>query len=371
MTRLSSSEPGKPRILFIAPLPPPVHGSAVVSQQIRDSACIRETFRCDFVNLSSSRTVSEIGHLRLVKLFRMTGAWFRTLFLLTTRRYERCYIALTCHGNGFLKDAPFALLCKLFRRPLLIHQHNKGMSKDLCSERRKRLLHRVYDGEDVILLSERLYPDIAPIVPKDRIRICPNGIADCPPQTMKPHSPAPGILFLANLIPSKGVYELLDACALLERNGVRFHCTIAGNETTQISRKALLERIEALGLSDSVHYTGPLYGEDKAKALGQADVFAFPTYFANECLPLCILEAMRASLPVVTTDEGGIADLVADGDNGLLCQKQDAQSLFACLSRMLTDPQERERMGRRSRERFLAAFTQEHFEKRMIEILSS
>lgn len=39
-----------------------------------------------------------------------------------------CYFAITCNGSGFIKDAPFVLLCKLFRRKVVIHQHNKGMS---------------------------------------------------------------------------------------------------------------------------------------------------------------------------------------------------------------------------------------------------
>ena len=51
----------KPRILFIAPLPPPVHGSAMVSQYIKDSKLVNEAFECDFVNLSTSRRMDEIG----------------------------------------------------------------------------------------------------------------------------------------------------------------------------------------------------------------------------------------------------------------------------------------------------------------------
>ena len=49
------------RVLFIAPLPPPVHGSAMVSQYIKESRVVNEAFDCDFVNLSTSRSMEEIG----------------------------------------------------------------------------------------------------------------------------------------------------------------------------------------------------------------------------------------------------------------------------------------------------------------------
>ena len=86
-------------ILFIVPLPPPVHGSAMVSQQIRDSHVINDAFRCDYVNLSTSRRMDEIGKRNPIKLWRMVSAFIKTFWLLLTRRYSLCYLAITCHGG--------------------------------------------------------------------------------------------------------------------------------------------------------------------------------------------------------------------------------------------------------------------------------
>ena len=104
----------KPRILFITPLPPPVHGSAMVSQYIKDCKELQDEFQCDFVNLSTSRHIDEIGKRSLMKYIRFIGAYFITFWKLLTHRYSLCYLATTCHGMGFLKDAPFVLLCKLY-----------------------------------------------------------------------------------------------------------------------------------------------------------------------------------------------------------------------------------------------------------------
>ena len=164
-------------ILFITPLPPPVHGSAMVSQCIKDSELIRGEFDCDFVNLSTSRRMDEIGKGGAKKLLRFAGSFFLLFYKLLVHRYDLCYLAITCHGVGFLKDAPFVLLCKLFGRRIVIHQHNKGMSGCIDRWPYRWLIPYIYKHARVILLSWHLYPDIAQAVKREQVMICPNGIA--------------------------------------------------------------------------------------------------------------------------------------------------------------------------------------------------
>ena len=169
----------------------------------------------DFVNLSTSRTMEEIDKrswaLYARKAVRFMGVYAKTLWLLTTRRYDLCYLAITCHGVGFLKDAPFVLLCKLFGRKVVIHQHNKGMAKDVDRPIYRWLLPMVYRNTKVILLSWRLYPDIERVVNREQIMICHNGIIDMNinEPSAERHDDVPHILFLSNLIISKGVLVLL------------------------------------------------------------------------------------------------------------------------------------------------------------------
>ena len=178
------SKASLPRILYLAPLPPPIHGSAMVSEQIRNSKVVLEAFDGDFVNISTSRKMCEIGKggqwLTLQKTIRFLVSFLKTLGLLLTHRYDLCYCAITCHGSGFLKDAPFVLLCKLFRRKILIHQHNRGMAKDVDRPIYHWLLPLVYKNTKVILLSWYLYPDIERVVKRENILVCPNGIKPIP-----------------------------------------------------------------------------------------------------------------------------------------------------------------------------------------------
>lgn len=123
----------------------------------------------------------------------------------------------------FLKDAPFVLLCKLFRRKIVIHQHNKGMSRDVERWPYRWLMPWIYRNTKVILLSWRLYPDIKKIVEKDQILICSNGIPDTLQEELeaKRNNRIPHLLFLSNLMVSKGVIVLLDALEILKIRIIR------------------------------------------------------------------------------------------------------------------------------------------------------
>lgn len=360
-------------MLFVGTLPPPVHGSAVVCQQIKDSELINESFREDWVNLGTSRSMDEIGKRMLTKSFRFIEAWMRTLWLLTTRRYALCYLAITCHGVGFLKDAPFVLLCKLFRRKIVIHQHNKGMANDVDRWPYRWLLPLCYKNAKVILLSWYLYPDIEKVVPKENVVICPNGIrVQGHTDNTEKANQVPRLLFLSNLIESKGVFVLLDALKILKDKGYSFICDFVGGETKEIDAKRFAEEVEKRELNGLAVYCGRKYREEKERAFESADIFVFPTYYDNECFPLVLLEAMQHGLPCVTTEEGGIRDIVVK-DSGFTVKGSSSAELTVgtveALEKLMASPALRSEMGKAGRKRLVELFTEEAFEERMKGIL--
>lgn len=361
----------KPKILFIVPLPPPVHGSSMVSQYIQESRLIQDEFDCHFVNLSTSRSMDEIGKGGIPKLWRIISTFFTLFGKLLRHRYALCYVAITCHGIGFIKDAPFALLCKLFGCKLVLHQHNKGMSRDCHRWPYRWLMPLVYRNSTVVLLSWHLYPDISAVVSRDQVIICGNGIPDTTEGDVSAtrHNDVPHMLFLSNLIESKGIYVLLDACKVLQERGIPFQCDYVGGESKHISGASFRQAITERGLDSCVTYHGPQYGKDKERFFREADLFVFPTFYDNECSPLVLIEAMQYKLPLISTKEGGIPDLVTDGVNGLVCQQQDVTTLVAALETLLTDATLRVAMGQRGHTLYQETMTLEAFEKRLTKIL--
>lgn len=371
----------KPRLLMVCTLPPPVHGSAMVSQYIKDSKLINGEFDMDFVNLSTSRQMSEIGKksyvLYLKKLFRFLRSYFRCLWLLLTHRYSLCYCAITCHGIGFLKDSPFVLLCKLFGHKIVIHQHNKGMSADLDKSPYRWFTPFVYKGCKVMLLSWRLYPDVEKVVKKEDVLICPNGIPPLVevskvPEFQKVPSPVndvPRLLYLSNLIVSKGVYVLLDACKILKDKGIAFTCDFVGGESKEISREVFEAAVHERGLDEKVQYLGRKYGEEKIEAYRNSDAFVLPTM--NDCLPLTIIEAMQQAVPTVSTDIGAVADLVEPMVTGLIAATNSPEDLADKLNLLIANKQLREELGRNALKAYEEKFSLEAFENCLMKCLNS
>lgn len=361
----------RPKILFITPLPPPVHGSSMVSQWIKDSKLLNEEFDMDFVNLSTSRKVEEIQKgglwLNIKKAGRFTHSFVLVLWLLSTRHYDLCYLAITCHGKPFLKDFPFVMLCKMFRKKIIIHQHNKGMSKDIDRWPYRWALPLAYRDTQVMLLSKHLYEDVSKAVKQDQVLICPNGIPYVPYTKAPNEGGTPHILFLSNLIESKGVFVLLEACRILKEKDVDFICDFVGKDSKDINANQFQERINRMELCDNVIYHGPKYGVEKEEFWQQSELFLHPTF--DDCFPLVLLEAMQHNLPVVTTNEGGIPNIVIDGETGYIFEKKNAQQLADKIETLLNNPSLRQEMGKVGYERYKEHFTLERFEKRILECL--
>ena len=120
-------------------------------------------------------------------------------------------------------------------------------------------------------------------------------------------------------------------------------------------------------MDDCVTYHGPKYGDDKERYWQMADVFVLPTY--NETFGLVIVEAMQYRLPIVSTDEGGIPDVVIDGQNGFICKRKDAVSLANAIERLIVDEALRNTMGEEGYQIYQKKFTLSCFEHRFAEIL--
>jgi glycosyltransferase involved in cell wall biosynthesis len=358
----------KQNILFLIHFPPPVHGSSVVGSIVKNSTVINDTFGCRYINLLVSRKIGETGKIDLQKTARFIGIWFKLLIEILHKKPSRCYLALTTTGSAFYKDVLLVALLRFFRVKRIYHLHNKGVSNYQTKGINKLLYRFVFSGADVILLSQRLYQDIEAFVPISKVHICPNGVADVSNNQFCNQSKenAVKMLFLSNLIEAKGVLILLEACSILQQRGLFFECNFIGGEG-DITVSQLNKKIQTKGLAAKVHYNGPQFGSDKQSSFAESTIFVLPSL--KECFPLVILEAMQYSLPVISTFEGGIPDVVEDGVTGFLVPQKDAAALAEKLAILIENPELRQQMGKAGRTKYENEFTLAIFEHRLVEIL--
>ena len=179
------------------------------------------------------------------------------------------------------------------------------------------------------------------------------------------------MVFLSNLLESKGILDLLDALVLLRQRSCRFVCDVIGAETAEINRKRLQQEITRRHLDEVVVYKGSMYGDEKSQELKKADIFVFPTYYPNECFPLVLLEAMAHGVPCISTNEGAIADIIDDGKTGLIVKKNNPQDLADKIEMLLNDETLRKQMGAEGRKKYEQHYTLERFEQRFVQCLKS
>lgn len=160
----------------------------------------------------------------------------------------------------------------------------------------------------------------------------------------------PRVVMVARFAPPKRQDLLLLAISALRKEGVELKLDLVGDGPMMEKAKALT--IE-LNMNDTVRFLGDR--EDVARCLAKADIFVLLS--DREGFPMTILEAMRAGLPVLAHDVGGIREAVNDGETGFLTACGDFRSLLSKLRLLLENRDLRIRMGIAGRQRFYDAFT--------------
>jgi glycosyltransferase involved in cell wall biosynthesis len=194
------------------------------------------------------------------------------------------------------------------------------------------------------------------IAPRERLMVVHNGVAPLVTTAPDPRLAAwrsravPLIGFVARLHPQKAPLLLLDALAELRVRGVAFRAALVGDGplADQVRR-----RVGQLELGDAVVVL-PFPGS-VAGLLACFDVYVLPSLW--ESLPIGLLEAMAAGLPVVAADTGGVREAVAHEETGLLHPPGDVAALASALERLIRDPELRARMGAAGRTRQATAFS--------------
>lgn len=159
------------------------------------------------------------------------------------------------------------------------------------------------------------------------------------------------ILCIGTLHEVKGQGILIEACRLLSQRNLEFRCTIVGDGP---DRPRLAQAIAEASLGERVELVGARTQDGVAALLRDVDVLAAPSVPTaggkREGIPVVIMEALAAGVPVVASDLSGIPELVLDGVTGLLVPPADAERLADGLARLAGDPGLRARLGRMGRE---------------------
>ncbi|AYN66677.1 glycosyltransferase [Euzebyella marina] len=361
----------RPKVLFLMHLPPPVHGAAMAGNYIKNSNRINNKIDGTYINLATNKELNLSGKGNFKKIVTFFAIIKNVLLTLKKCNYQLCHMSLTASGPGFYKDLVLVYLLKRRKTKIIYHFHNKGVAAASQNRLNNWLYKYAFKDTWSILLSPHLYKDVSRYVSETNVFYCPYGIPisenDCSKKVEKQNKIC-NFLFLSNMIEEKGVYILLDAIKKLKNDKVNFHCHFVGG-WSDITPIKFDNYLKLNNISDVASAHGPKYNKEKESFYLKSDVFIFPTFYHYETFGIVNLEAMQHCLPIISTPEGGIPDIVVNEKTGFLVPKKDSQQLAERMKLLADRPDIRKEMGIAGKQRFEELFTIEKFEERLSDIL--
>jgi glycosyltransferase involved in cell wall biosynthesis len=362
-----------PKLLIVGQLPPPYHGSNVMAEFFI-SSLIKLGFKVAIAEKAFSKTLLEMGSYSLRRFIRAQVIFFKIIRILITTRPKLCFYFISIKPPSIYLDMIFLLLLRILKAKTILYIHGQGFKK--ISEQFPLVKFffknpKISALKGALVLCEKLKKDIEFCIPEDQIFVLPNYIPDVNPEVMsvycktKTWSDKLCILHLSNLRAAKGTIEFLKMARIVIDNGKNVRFVLAGEATSASFRKKIEQLISDLRLRDNVEMVGAVYGSAKERLFYESDIFVFPTH--NEAHPLVNLEAMRAGLPIISSNEGCIPEMIIDGFNGYIVDPKDVEEISDRVLKLVNNDQLRIKMGKAGRKIYEKYFTKNVYEKKVQE----
>lgn len=286
----------------------------------------------------------------------------RVLAACATGRAALLHVHVASRGS-VVRKACFVLAGRLLGVPVVLHMHGADFAESYAAlgAVSRALTRRVFRSADMVLTlgpAQAAHARTLGLAPR-RISVLANAVpgarsrreagvparSDAGGGRDRHGSPPCRLLFLGAMGHRKGLDVLLTALAMPALATLDWRLTVAGPGPLTLWR----EETARLGLGHRVAFTGFLPSDAARDELGRHDVLVLPS--RQEAMPIAILEAMAAGLPVIASDVGDVRELVVPGTTGLLVPPADPTALASCLARLILSPAERAWLGRQGRAR--------------------
>ena len=330
------------KLLIVGPLPKRIEGISVAFKYIKD--WLNSNMIYDIVNTAQYNLNNKIGKFS-------TSRALETILIVIDyakkiRSANNVYILIGVSFWGFVRDFVFIWLAKLFKVKITIHAHTGGygifyaQQNILIRYLIKMTLNKV---DNIITLSKLLNQQFDFIDCKRKIIPISNGSPNIIPikEIKKSYNGVRPLklLYLSNMIKSKGYLECLHVAKKLKEINIKFKFNFCGafvnhglsSETAFELESEFKKYIKSNHLGEYVEYHGVVTGNQKHKLLCQADIFILPTFYEWEGQPISIIEALEYSLPVISSNHRAIPEMVVNNYNGCIVYNQNAIEIFNAI----------------------------------------
>ena len=288
----------KKKILFIIPLPPPVHGASIINKCIKNSTKINKRFDTFYINSSTSKKFESLEKFNFYKIVKLLKIIYLCFFKLSFKSPDIVFFNPSPIGWGLYKDCILIFIIKLFKKKIIYHMHGKGIKNQVIKSNFKKILFTyLLKNANLICLSKKLVSDVNLVRDKSKLVSIINNFSEKSNIKNKKRSKSLTFIYLSNLVVSKGILIFLDAIKILQNKKKikNFKVKIIGKATDERFNALIKKKILSL---QNINYLGPLYSGKKFIELNKSDILVLPTKYKKETFPLAILESMQMKLGI-------------------------------------------------------------------------
>jgi len=321
------------RILLVGPLLPPVHGQSLAFTRFVESLVNEKKILVN-TNLEDQ---SKLG-----KNFSTFSTLFTIIVKAIITNYDIVYFTCSRTILGSIKDILLINIVSLRQVKIVNHLHGSDFYEFLHNSPvwyKKILFHSYKKVNTSIVLLDSMKNQF-----KDfdnmKVEIVANFYdKELDIKLVKKEKDKINLVYLSNIMSSKGIFELIDAFEQLSKKYDNIYLNIAGGYIADeyMSIEKVKEKFTSkIALNNRIKYIGKAFANEKVKLLQNSDIFVLPTYYKSEAFPISIIEAMACRNVIVTTNYKYLPEVVSE-ENGVLVEPRSVDSLVEGIESLISD----------------------------------
>lgn len=305
---------------------------------------LKDDFAIEYVE---SQAEDFKGFDKLILAFR---AVFLFVLKILTKNPKFVYIHIGSNASLY-REPFFIVLAKIFGKRTVAHFHAGDVDEYLEKQSdfgRKYISWAISLSDQLIAVSKDSANKLQKLVPKNKIEIIFNAIDTKPfsfsPKRFEGRGENVKILFVGAMGKLKGETDLADAIKILAEIYTNFRVSFLG-----FGNENLGNYCKKLGIEKFIEFVGAVSLNERIEFFEKADIFVLPTY--AEAMPMSVIEAMAAGLPIVSTTVGGIPELVGEAEEGFLIEPANVEALAEKLAVLIENKELCVEMGKKAQEK--------------------
>ena len=325
------------KIIILGPLPPAIGGIATIIELLKNEFKADGTFHfINTIKLANKRT----RFTRPLKLLIR-------IFLTAKSNKNGVALMFSSAHSSFWEKCMWCCILRFFGVKTVVYmvagdfpQYYAALSK-----RTKSIIQQLVKNIDIIATQSPLWQTYyKSIFPKSNIQIVNPGINTdfFVPSKLKIINTPIKLLYTGWLIKDKGIYDLLNAIAILSEKKITYKLSIVGPDFG--NQKNIKEYAIKLKIDTNIEFRGLLASsKELLESYQNADIFVFPSHF--EGFPYALMEAVACGLPCVGTRVGGVPDILNNGKNGILVTPKSPTEFAEGIRELIKDEWYRRDIG--------------------------